>query len=89
MLLLTDGIHEAASETGERFGLERLINVIRAHRQAEPANLIEMIYTTVCRFCGAAPQKDDITLLCLRATDLTPPTHSPASVHNHAPRQAP
>ena len=69
ILLLTDGIHEAASETGEQFGLQRLIDVIRAHRQAEPEDLIDIIYTSVCQFCGAAPQKDDITLLCLRATE--------------------
>jgi sigma-B regulation protein RsbU (phosphoserine phosphatase) len=69
VLLLTDGIHEAASEIGERFGLDRLSDVVRTHRQAEPAALIDFIYTAVCRFCGAAPQKDDITLLCLRATE--------------------
>lgn len=69
MLLLTDGVHETASETGELFGLERLIGVSRANCQAQPADLIDVIYAAVCQFRGAAPQKDDITLLCLRATD--------------------
>jgi serine phosphatase RsbU (regulator of sigma subunit) len=69
MLLLTDGMEEAPSETGERFGQERLLSLIRLHHDAAPADLIEIIYRTVSDFCGVVPQKDDITLLCLRATE--------------------
>ncbi len=69
MLLLSDGVHEAASETGTFFGQERLIEVVRAHCDADPETLIDAIYVAVCLFCGSAPQTDDITLLCLRATE--------------------
>ncbi|MCZ6872923.1 MAG: SpoIIE family protein phosphatase [bacterium] len=69
MLLLTDGVHESTSETGEIFGQARLMDVVKTHHQAAPADLIDVIYVAVCLFCGAAPQKDDITLLCLRATE--------------------
>jgi sigma-B regulation protein RsbU (phosphoserine phosphatase) len=70
MLLLTDGVHESTSETGEFFGHSRLMDVVKTHCQAAPADLIDNIYVAVCLFCGAAPQKDDITLLCLRATEV-------------------
>jgi sigma-B regulation protein RsbU (phosphoserine phosphatase) len=68
MLLLTDGVEEAVSETGEWFGKERLLDLIRAHRHADSADLIEVICQEVQTFCGRVPQKDDITLLCLRVT---------------------
>jgi sigma-B regulation protein RsbU (phosphoserine phosphatase) len=68
MLLLTDGVEEAISETGELFGKERLLGLIRAHRGANPADLIEIICQAVQTFSGSMPQKDDITLVCLRAT---------------------
>jgi sigma-B regulation protein RsbU (phosphoserine phosphatase) len=69
MLLLTDGVEEAVSETGEAFGKERLLGLIRAHRGADSAALIEMICQEVQVFCGPVPQKDDIALVCLRVTE--------------------
>jgi sigma-B regulation protein RsbU (phosphoserine phosphatase) len=68
VLLLTDGVEEAVSETGEWFGKERLLDLIRTHRTADAPDLIQTIYQEVKAFCGAAPQKDDITLLCMRVT---------------------
>lgn len=70
MVLLTDGVDEAPAGTGERFGMERLLRIIRAHHQADPAHLIATIAAAVRAFSGAAPQTDDITLMCLRVTDV-------------------
>jgi phosphoserine phosphatase RsbU/P len=68
MLLLTDGIDEAPAVTGERFGMQRLLRIIRTHSEADPARLIAIISTAVHDFTGTAPRTDDITLLCLRVT---------------------
>lgn len=70
MLLLTDGVDEAPAGTGERFGMERLLRIIRSHHQDNPAHLIAVIAAAVREFSGATPQTDDITLLCLRVTDV-------------------
>jgi serine phosphatase RsbU (regulator of sigma subunit) len=70
MLLLTDGVDEAPAGTGERFGMERLLRIIRSHHQADPAHLIAIIAAAVRAFSGAVSQTDDITLLCLRVTDV-------------------
>lgn len=69
VLLLTDGVVEAFSETQEFFGEERLLSLIRAHCQADPAELIAIIYQAMHDFCGTVPQRDDLTLLCLRPTE--------------------
>jgi serine phosphatase RsbU (regulator of sigma subunit) len=69
ILLLTDGIVEAPSDTRELFGQERLLSLVRAHRHAQPVELVDIISQTVLDFRGASAQKDDITLLCLRITE--------------------
>lgn len=69
MLLLTDGIDEAPAATGERFGMERLLSIIRTHSKAEPAHLIAVISKAVHDFTDPMPRIDDITLLCLRVTE--------------------
>jgi serine phosphatase RsbU (regulator of sigma subunit) len=70
VLVLTDGVHEAQSVMEEFFGEARFLELVHAHRDATPEVLIERVCQAVHDFCGAHPQKDDITLLCLRATDV-------------------
>lgn len=70
VLVLTDGVHEAQSVMEGFFGEARFLELVHAHRDATPEVLIERVCEAVRDFCGAHPQKDDITLLCLRATDV-------------------
>jgi PAS domain S-box-containing protein len=63
VVLLTDGIEEAASPAGEVFGAERLLEVVRAHRTATAAASLAAVRTAVQVFSGPEAQKDDVTLL--------------------------
>jgi len=66
LLLFTDGVTEAASETGELFSGARLENHLQQAAQPDPAALVESILSTVHDFEGAAGQADDITVLAFR-----------------------
>ena len=64
--LYSDGVTEAVNAADEEFGVERLVNILRASA-AEPApRLVETILCAVDAFAGPAPQHDDITLLLLK-----------------------
>jgi sigma-B regulation protein RsbU (phosphoserine phosphatase) len=64
----SDGISEAMNESGEEFGLNRLLGVIEPHR-ASPAKVIaDAIFAAVYEFCADAEQSDDRTVVVLRVT---------------------
>jgi len=73
LVLYTDGVTEAFNADKEMFGLERLIQVIRAHRTASAQELLEAIEAEVTAFTGEAPQSDDITLLIMRCGERVVP----------------
>lgn len=64
VLLYTDGITEAMNETGEEFGEERLLDLLRSHRQLSADALQQTIMSAVTEFCGGNFH-DDATLLVL------------------------
>jgi phosphoserine phosphatase RsbU/P len=51
LLLFTDGLSEATNETREQFGEERLIQLMRDHRDLGADELKEIIFSTVADFC--------------------------------------
>lgn len=59
LILMTDGITEAADSSGEFFGIERLQQA--ATETDGPC--FEHIFTSVRNFCGDVPLNDDCTLL--------------------------
>jgi sigma-B regulation protein RsbU (phosphoserine phosphatase) len=64
----SDGITEAMNEAGVEFASERLIDVVRRHRDAPARAIVDAIYDAVEVFCGAAPQNDDMTAVAVRIT---------------------
>ncbi len=68
MVLYTDGIIEAMNPQGEQFTIERLTEVVRAHREGSATELTKAIRSSVEEFVGSARQHDDQTLLVLKAT---------------------
>lgn len=68
LLLLTDGIEETESGTGAIFGVERLLNVVRAHQSLPAAEILTALWRAACDFSGAQPQKDDWTLIVAKVT---------------------
>lgn len=63
VVLYSDGITEAEDVEGEEFGNERLEGILREHSAAPPSVLRDEIVRHVDAFVGAAPQKDDQTLV--------------------------
>ena len=67
LLLFTDGLVDAQSERGERYGEERILAHVRNLRQRPTREILEAIFTDLAAFTGGAPAADDRTLLLLKA----------------------
>ncbi len=67
LMIYTDGISEAMNAQGELFGLERLREVVRANRHRSAQSVCDQLFEAVSAYRAAAPQFDDITLVCVRA----------------------
>lgn len=65
-VLYSDGITEAENEAGEEFENPRLETVLTDNLHATAAELRDRIAAAVDAFVGAAPQKDDQTLVIAR-----------------------
>jgi sigma-B regulation protein RsbU (phosphoserine phosphatase) len=69
VLLFTDGVVEAVSRDQEPFGVERLLGVVRAHRQKTPEAILDALFHAVGDFSGHQLQ-DDLTAVILKAEDV-------------------
>ncbi len=67
LCLFTDGLVDAQSEAGERYGEERILGHVRNLRRRPTQEILEAIFTDLAAFTGGAPASDDRTLLLLKA----------------------
>jgi sigma-B regulation protein RsbU (phosphoserine phosphatase) len=67
LCLFTDGLVDAQSEAGERYGEERILAHVRNLRRRPTREILEAIFTDLAAFTGGAPASDDRTLLLLKA----------------------
>jgi serine phosphatase RsbU (regulator of sigma subunit) len=65
-LLFTDGIVEARSPDREPFGVERMLAIVRAHRQEAPDAILDALFHAVGDFSGHQLH-DDLTAVILKA----------------------
>jgi serine phosphatase RsbU (regulator of sigma subunit) len=63
--LYSDGITEAQDPEGNAYGEDRLIGSLRGQLERDARALTDGVLGDVARFCHAAPQQDDMTLLLL------------------------
>jgi len=63
LILYTDGLIETCNDSGEMYGLTRLMTVVVKHKNLDPASLSEMIMSEVTGFTGPDKFDDDVTLL--------------------------
>ena len=61
LVLLTDGVTEAANNGEAQFGADRALEFIKCHLQNSAAELVRGIHETVRAFTGGGPPSDDIT----------------------------
>jgi sigma-B regulation protein RsbU (phosphoserine phosphatase) len=66
LLLLTDGILEATSPEGKLFGMDRVLESIRAAQTCNAAGIIDRLFKTVREFCGTDKLLDDMTAIVIR-----------------------
>jgi sigma-B regulation protein RsbU (phosphoserine phosphatase) len=66
IVMYTDGVTEAFNPQDEEFGEERLVDYVKRHRQYPVQEIIDGLIDEIRRFCGSAPQSDDITVVILR-----------------------
>jgi sigma-B regulation protein RsbU (phosphoserine phosphatase) len=69
LVLYTDGITDATSPSGERFGVERLEKIICAAGEASAGDLHQEIFNRVNAFQAGTEQYDDMALVVVSVGD--------------------
>jgi sigma-B regulation protein RsbU (phosphoserine phosphatase) len=63
----TDGVTESANSSGIEFGEERLANAVRRNSALPAKDIVEHVFDSCLHFTSRAHQRDDMTLVILRA----------------------
>jgi serine phosphatase RsbU (regulator of sigma subunit) len=66
LFLFTDGILDAHSQRGEKFGIDRTIEAIIANRARPAREMLDRLSKTVRVFSGGMPQEDDMSAVIVR-----------------------
>jgi sigma-B regulation protein RsbU (phosphoserine phosphatase) len=72
-LFYSDGITEASSASGERFGTDRLMDCVRSHAALGPDPLVEAIRMAVAAFAGSDRLTDDLTCVAVEVGERRRP----------------
>jgi phosphoserine phosphatase RsbU/P len=67
LLLFTDGVSDARNRNGERFGEERVLDVVRTHRIEASAAVVDRVFRAVEEFLDGARARDDLTVIVVRS----------------------
>jgi phosphoserine phosphatase RsbU/P len=68
LVLYTDGVTEALDSNGDEFGVERMVQAVRASAGDGAPAIVTRVIDDVRNFVGSQPQNDDITLIAIRKT---------------------
>lgn len=66
LVVYTDGITETVDDSDEEFGVERLQDLVSAHRALEPQALVDLIFDEVSAFSDGAEAQDDRTVMVIQ-----------------------
>jgi sigma-B regulation protein RsbU (phosphoserine phosphatase) len=72
-LFYSDGITEAVGARGDRFGIDRLMDCVRAHAGLGPDALVEAIRAAVAEFVGSDRLTDDLTCVAVEVGERRRP----------------
>jgi phosphoserine phosphatase RsbU/P len=68
LLLHTDGLEELKGADGDRFGADRLAELLRAHAALDVRMLLGALVLEAEQFAGpGAKRTDDLTAVCVKA----------------------
>ena len=62
LVLFTDGVSDARSPDDARLGEDRVLDTIRAHRDASPSEILERVIEVLDAHASDEPRRDDLTL---------------------------
>jgi sigma-B regulation protein RsbU (phosphoserine phosphatase) len=68
LVLYTDGLTETLNPEGDEFGVDRMMQSVRASANAGAQAIVKRIIEDVREFTGSVPQNDDMTLIAIRKT---------------------
>jgi sigma-B regulation protein RsbU (phosphoserine phosphatase) len=68
LVLYTDGVTEAVNGMGEEFGVDRLSDLIAAHRHSAPEALVHTAVQHLNGFRTGTRRADDVTVMAIRRT---------------------
>jgi sigma-B regulation protein RsbU (phosphoserine phosphatase) len=68
LILYTDGVTEALDTEGYEFGIERMMQSVRASAMSGASAIVARLIDDLRNFVGSHPQHDDITLIAIRKT---------------------
>lgn len=66
LVIYSDGVTEAVSSSGDEFGEERLVRVVRSRQGQPAAQMVDAVLDAVAAF-SSGPRGDDVTVMALRA----------------------
>lgn len=65
-VITTDGFFEAADETKDQFGMERMKDLLRCCRDEPAETMIRRLHEAVLSFTAGEPQADDLTAVVIK-----------------------
>src|ERR1700751_914232 len=68
LVLYTDGVTETLNTEGDEFGVDRMMQSVRASATNGAQAIVRKIIEDVREFTGSVPQNDDITVIAIRKT---------------------
>jgi sigma-B regulation protein RsbU (phosphoserine phosphatase) len=69
----SDGITETRNSAGELYGVDRLMECVRSHRELAPAALVEAIRNSAVAFGESHQQSDDLTCVVVKVSEAQRP----------------
>ena len=68
LVLYTDGVTETLNSDGDEYGVDRMMQSVRASANDGAQAIVKRIIEDVREFTGSVPQNDDITVIAIRKT---------------------
>jgi len=66
VMIGTDGIWEMHNQTGQMFGKEALMQIIRSHHAASARQIVDAVVEALERFRGKEQPEDDVTMVVIK-----------------------
>ena len=65
VIFYTDGLTEYSNSSGELYGEQRLLNMMRNHAKSSIEKIVDALVDSVLEFGDKIPPNDDITLVAV------------------------